>query len=309
MTKLLKADILIPMIHTRNYNNLVWIDVESPTREEVSGLVRTHGLHPLVGEGILTSTSKPRIEYHEGYIYLVLHIPLRTKVGEKYVVVEKEIDFVIGKEFIITTKYDTIEPLHNFSKVFETDSIIDKESIGEHAGFIFYYMMKKLYAHMANDLENMRDALMIAEANVFDGNEKKMVFALSNLSRELIDLKQIGRLHKDVLDALAPIVHEFFGDDFHFYMNDLLKEYEKIHELSANNRELLSELRETNDSLLTTKQNEIMKILTIVAAIIFPLTLIESLFSSQVENMTMLVVVMVLVTVGMTVFFKYKKWL
>ena len=56
----------------------------------------------------------------EGYIYLVLHIPLRSKVGEKYVVVEKEIDFVIGKEFIITTKYDTIEPLHNFSKVFET---------------------------------------------------------------------------------------------------------------------------------------------------------------------------------------------
>jgi magnesium transporter len=297
------------MIQTRNYNNLVWVDVESPTREEVSGLVRTHGLHPLVGEGLLNATSKPRIEYHEGYIYLVLHIPLRTKMDDKHVVVEKEIDFVIGKEFIITTKYDTIEPLHNFSKVFETDSIIDKESIGEHAGFIFYYMMKKLYAHMANDLENMKDALMLAEANVFAGNEKDMVFVLSNLSRELIDLKQIGRLHKDVLDSMAPIVHEFFGEDFHFYMNDLLKEYEKVHELSGNNRELVNELRETNDSLLTTKQNEIMKILTVLASIIFPLTLIESLFSSQVQNMTMLLVTLVVVTIAMTAFFKYKKWL
>ena len=112
-----------------------------------------------------------------------------------------------------------------------------------------------------------------------------------------------------MLDALAPIVHEFFGDDFHFYMNDLLKEYEKIHELSANNRELLNELRETNDSLLTTKQNEIMKILTIVAAIIFPLTLLEGLFSSQTENMLILIILMVLITIGMTLFFKYKKWL
>jgi magnesium transporter len=296
------------MIHTRNYNNLVWIDVESPTREEVTGLVRSHGLHPLVGEGMLTATAKPRIEYHEGYIYLVLHIPLRTKIGDKYVVTQKEIDFVIGKEFIITTKYDTIEPLQNFSKIFETDSIIDKESIGEHAGFIFYYMMKKLYAHMVNDLESMKDALIFAETNVFTGNEKNMVFVLSNLSRELIDLKQIGRLHKDVLESLAPVVHEFFGEDFHFYMNDILKEYEKIHELSANNRELLSELRETNDSLLTTKQNEIMKILTIVAAIIFPLTLIEGLFSSQVEDMPVLLVVMIVVAVGLTGYFKYKKW-
>jgi magnesium transporter len=231
---------------------------------------------------------------------------------------EKEVDFVIGKQFIITTKYDTIEPLHNFSKIFETDSILDKESIGEHAGFIFYYMMKKIYAHMANDLENMKDALIFAEANIFSGKEKNMVFVLSNLSRELIDLKQIGRIHKDVLESLAPVAHEFFGEDFRFYMNDIMKEYEKIHELMGNNRELLNDLRETNQALLSTKQNESMRVFTIMAFFTFPLTLVAAIFSTHAISTPIvgssydflkIIGIMALVGLSMFSFFRHKKWL
>jgi magnesium transporter len=206
----------------------------------------------------------------------------------------------------------------NFSKIFEADSIIDKKNLGSHAGYIFYYMMKQLYAHMVDDLENMKDSLIAAEEKIFAGSERRMVEALSNLSRELIDLKQSSRLHKEVIEAFAPVAHTFFGKDFHFYIDDILKEYSKIHELTANNRELLTDLRETNDSLLSTKQNDIMQVFTVITSIVFTLELIAGIFSMATTHtpiiggpfdFEIITGIMALLALIMLAMFKRKKWL
>ena len=306
------------MIQTYRYNNLTWIDLESPSRDEISKLVKERDLHPLVGENILSKSSKPRVEHYGEYIYLVIHIPIRIKKDDRFSVEQREIDFIIGEDFIITTKYDTIEPLVSFSKAFETNSIIDRENLGDHAGYIFYYMMKKLYAHMLNDLDSIRAALLLTEDKIFAGEERKMVEVLSNLSRELIDLKQISRIHKEVLDSFAPIAYDFFGADFKFYIDDILHEYSKIHEIGANNRELVVELRETNDSLLSAKQNEITQVLTTVAFITFPLSLVAGIFSMDTihnpiiglpHDFAIVMAIMAVMGIAMIGYFKYKKWL
>ena len=306
------------MIQTRHYNNLTWVDVESPSTDEILELVNTYGLSTRIGEDMRSNNSKPRIEYHDSYIYLVLHIPVRTKVKGKYSIEEKEIDFIIAKDFLITIKYTMIESLHNFSKVFETDAIVDKKNLGNHAGFIFYYMLKRIYAHMLKDLESMKGSLVYAEGKIFDGDERHMVEVLSNISRELIDLKQTSRLHKEVIEAFAPIAHRFFGPDFKSYVDDILKEYAKIHDLVGNYRELLNELRETNDSILSTKQNEVMKTLTVVAFIAFPMTVISEIFTMNTVYTPLVgvphdfeIILGFMLVVAFTIFaiVKYKKWL
>jgi magnesium transporter len=323
------------MIQKYPYKDLTWINVESPTSEEVARLIKDYNLHPLVGEDMLSEFSRPRIERYPDYIYLVLRIPIRSKspIGRRtraaYFIDEKEIDFVIGKNFILTAQFGIIEPLHNFSKIFETDSILNvkKNHIpgnehfrvdGSHAGFIFYYMMKKIYSHMQNDLGNMQGAILEAETGIFSGNERRMVEELSNLSRELIDLKQAGHSHKEVIEMFAPAATAFFGLDFRRCMEDILKEYGKISELTANNRELVNELRDTNDSLLSTKQNEAMKVFTILAFFTFPLTLIASIFSmdtratpiiGQPYDFEIILGIMFIVALSLFSWFKHKKWI
>ncbi|NBV77403.1 hypothetical protein EBR66_04530 [bacterium] len=83
---------------------------------------------------------KPRAEFHGDYAYFVMHFPA---LRHTHKTVEQEIDFVIGKNFIITTRYEMVDPLHKFSKVFEVNSILDKSNLGDHAGFVFFYMLKK----------------------------------------------------------------------------------------------------------------------------------------------------------------------
>jgi len=325
------------MTNTYTYKNLSWIDLESPTEQEVLDLVQKYHIHTLVGEDILSEYSRPRIERYPDHIYLVLRIPerIRRTPRRHHTIEEKEINFVIGRDFIITAHRGPIEPIANFAKVFETDSIIAKgkeknsvssnagvsngaSGVGDHAGYIFYYLMKRLYARVEDDLESIRQSLMHAEAGIFDSKERRMVEVLSNISRELTDLKQSSRVHKEVIEAFGPAAQAFFGQDFKYhYIDDIIRQYGKIHELTSNNHELLNDLRETNDSLLSTKQNEIMQTLTIIASIIFPLELVTGIFSMNTaytpivgspHDFTIIMAILIVLTLAMIGYFKYKKW-
>ena len=172
---------------------------------------------------------------------------------------------------------------------------------------------------MAEDLENIKDSLTSAESRIFKGEERNMVVELSNLSRELIDFRQTARMHRDVWEEV--IEHpdkSLFGPGFSVYMRDIRDEFNIIHELIANTRELLTDLRETNDSLLNTKQNEIMQVLTLVAFIFYPLSFLAAMFSLPSQHIPIIGLpldwwiilgIMVLATVGMLSLFKKKKWM
>lgn len=306
------------MITTYTYRNITWLDVESPNQDDISSLIKKHGLHPLVGEELLSPTRKSKVDVYKNYLFLALHIPIRTKVNGRYIVIEKEVDFVIGNNFIISSRNEVVEPLHSFARVFETNSILDKSGLGEHAGLIFYYMMKKIYSNMNEDLENIKDALNDSEEHIFIGHEKKMVEVLSELSRELIDFKQTSRLHKEVLESFADVPVDFFGKSFENFIEDLRTEYLSVHELIVSNRELLNDLRDTNDSLLSTKQNEHLKLFSILAFLTFPLTVLIGLFSLPTSHTPIIgnpfdweiiLGIVIISALGMFYFFKRKGWL
>ena len=308
------------MIYTHSYRGIVWLDMESPTDEEASGLVKRYGLHPLVGEELKRSSSLAKIDFFPDYILIVLTLPIRkrTKSGG-YEIVDREIDFVIGKNFLITSRTDTLEQLEYFGKIFDANSILNKDEKIEHAGYLFYYMVKRIYAGMAEDLENIKDSLTAAEIGIYKGDERKMVEVLSSLSHEIIDIKQTARMHKDVWEKMVSYDEKnFFGSEFNSYIHDIRDEFNVIHELIVNSHELLADLRETNDSLLNAKQNEIIKILTTITVIFYPATLIASLLTIPATNVPLIniangwiliVIISAICTGGFWWFLRRKNWI
>jgi len=270
----------VAMISTHSFSGVVWLDMESPNDEEVSGLVKRYGLHPLVGEELKRSSALAKVDFFKDYMLVVLTLPVRIKKGGSHEIVDREIDFVVGRNFLITSRTETIEQLEYFGKIFDANSILNKDEKIAHAGFLFYYMVKRIYAGMIEDLENIKDALSTAETRIYTGQEREMVEVLSDLSRELIDIKQTARMHREIWEKTTTAdLKDLFGTDFAAYLEDVKNEFGVIHELIGNVRELLADLRETNDSLLNSKQNEIMKVLTLVAFIFYPLTFIASIFT------------------------------
>ena len=316
------------MLTKHTLRDLTWIDLESPTAEEIREIMETYRLHPLAADELLAPTVKPRVDQYGHFIYLILHFPAlkHTHAGDR----RQEVDFIIGRDFIITTRYDTIDPLHKFAKVFEVEAVRNNKQGADdnaekkmtpdiqHAGHIFFFMIRKLYRAVQHELEFITDELSAVEERIFQGHEKEMVMELSKTSRHLLDFKQTLTPHRDMLDSFKDVSVEFFDDAFVPYAKAVLGECYRVWAELRNNLEMLSELRETNNSLVSTKQNEVMKILTIMAFVTFPLSLIASIFGMNTHflpivghpnDFWIVTGIMGALTACFFVFFKYKKWL
>src|SRR3989338_1877475 len=297
------------------HNGVLWIDLESPTQDEVKVVVEQFGIVPMVAEELLIPSIKPRAEFYDAYMYVVLHFPTLRRSHKS---IEQEVDFIVGRNFIITTHYDVIDPLHKFSKVFEVNSILDKSNMGNHAGFFFFYMLKRMYKGVEYEVERVRHHLSTIEGDIFSGHEVGMVEAISNTSRDLLNLRQTIEPHREVLHTVESEGAKLFGDNFAPYLRALSNEYYRVHNHVMRNTESLHELRETNNSLLSTKENETMRMLTIMALFTFPLALIAAVLGmsakanpiiGQPYDFWIIVGTIFLSAVLMYLFFKHKKWL
>lgn len=303
------------MISRYKYHDIVWVDMESPTHEEVRTIMDEFSIHPIVADELISPSLRPKVDLHEEYIYLILHFPaLRHSHKSR----AQEVDFIIGKKYLITVRYELLDPLHKFSKVFEVNSILDKSDIGEHAGFLFFYMMRKLYSSLAHELSIIGESLKNVEDQIFQGQEREMVMELSVIHRDVLEFHRSLRMHKGILSSLELVCVKFFGSEFKHYTENILGEYLKVEEMLQDQKEILGDLRTTNDSLLSTKTNEIMKVLTITTFSILPATLIGQIFglsSPYVPLMNkpggfwIVVSTMIMMILFTFFFFRKKRWL
>lgn len=295
--------------------NLTWIDIETPTPKDIRDIIEEFGIAPQVAEELLLPSGKPRTEVYPEYLYVIIHFPA---LRHSHVLREQEIDFIVGHNFIITAHYEVIDSLHKFSKVFEVHSVLDKETANDHAGFLFFYIVKKLYKAVEHELEFIHRDLGNIEEHTFSGHEVEMVSAISRSARDLLNLRQTVEPHHEVLHELEQNGVVLFGEAFAPYLRALSNEYYRVHTNIIREIESLRELRETNNSLLTTKQNETMRVLTIMALLTFPLALFVAIFDIDAKDnpiiglpydFWIIVGSVVAMGCGMLFYFRHKKWL
>ena len=56
-----------------------------------------------------------------------------------------------------------IESLEHFTKAIETNSILEKDEIEDHASHLFYYIIERMYGHMQNDINAVNEELTAAQ--------------------------------------------------------------------------------------------------------------------------------------------------
>lgn len=305
------------MMHRRTYGEVTWVDIISPTQAEIREVMREFTLDPLIAEELLAPSVRTRVDVRETYFYLVLHFPAFKHLNPTEGM-ETEIDFIVGKKWILTARYDEMDPLNDFSKMFEVEQILDHSDMGKHAGYVFYHMLVELYRTLRDELVHITSRLDSAEERIFQGYEKEMVVALSQISRDLLNYSQALDSHATILSTIESPGVALFGYTYARHVRSVFGEYERLIFSIKSCRASLVELRETNNALLTTKQNEIMKVFTILAFVTFPLTLFSSLFGMN-TNYTPIVghqfdfwiIVSIMIGVATLFFsyFKYKKWL
>lgn len=305
------------MIHRRTHNNLVWIDIVKPAPEEVRALMEEFSIDPLIAEELLVPSVRNKVDARDGYFYTALHFPTFRHLHDVSSV-PLELDFIVGKEWIITTRYVEADPLHQFSKLFEIETLLDRQDMCKHGGYLFYYMLTEIYKTLYDELFHIGVRIDAAEERIFEGYEKEMVIELSKISRDLLNYNQALDSHESMLQSLEAPGVALFGYEYARNIRSVSGEYMRLANALKSNGASLVELRETNNSLLGTKQNEIMKIFTIMAFVTFPLSLVAGIFGMNTITMPIIghpwdfhiiVGIMTACTVAFFAYFKYKKWL
>lgn len=303
------------MIERIAHKNITWIDMINPTTDEVREVVTECSI-PIEFANDLT-TMIPRSEVHavKNILKITLDLPIvkRTDINHPH-----EIKLIATPKHLITIRFESIEAIHRFSKEFEVSSLMKKNTKKDSGSHLCMSLLERLYKSMTVKLDFLESKMTDIEEQIFKAHEKEMVFEISLLNKRLISFKQILYAHKAVLEDLRVKVVVAFGKPYEKYVDILQDEY--THQLGRVGAltSTINELRETNNALLTTKQNEVMKTLTIMAFITFPLTLFTSMFGMNTQTTPLvgqkgdfwiILSIMAVVSVSFFAFFKYKRWM
>jgi magnesium transporter len=307
------------MLKRYTYKKITWIDLESPTQEEIRAVMQEFDIHPLVATELSSPTIRPRVDLYPDFVYLILHFPgFLHNHGNRHEYSEQEVDWVVGKHFIVTVHYEMIDTIHEFSKMFEVQSMVERNTLGDHAGFVLFHIARAMYRSLGDGLDAIGEDLEEIEEHIFEEYEKEMVRAISGVNRDLLNFRQSIRFHKNILESLELAGPGFFGDKFTPYLHSLSGEYYRVASELESHRETLSELRNTNDSLLSSKQNEIMKKFTIIAFTTLPMSLLAAIFGmntidtpivGRTGDFWFIIGIIVFVFSGLFLYFRKKRWL
>ncbi len=261
--------------HTRG--PVTWIDLESPTREEVRDVIEEFEIDERVVEEIATSTPFPFAIAFPGYAYLVMHFPITGSDDGTRI---QEVDFIVGKNFLITARYETIDPLYSLHKVFEAEELLGtakKIKTDE----ILSRVMHSLYGAISDEVEQTGCKLERIERDIFTRKERSAVRKISESTRVLLRFETALARHKEPLaDFLAMLgAPAFFGTRFDEHATRIEAERTHAADLVSSLRAMASELRNTNDSLLTASQNRIIQILTVFSFVSYAPMLVAAIFT------------------------------
>ncbi len=305
------------MITRHKRGKTVWVDLECPSEEEISAIMAEFDIDERIHEEISTPTPYPLSISFPGYTYLILHFPV---AGSEDGTRSQEIDFIVGKTFVITARYETIESLHNLHRILEAEEILNLPEKLLKTGELLERVMSRLYASISEDIEQAGRRLERIERDIFSGKEQNTVRKISEAGRILLRFETALKRHREPLsDFLSALgTPAFFGSNFEEHAAHI--EARRIHaaDLVASYRAVAQELRITNDSLLSASQNQVTKTLTVLAFTGVPLTLIASVFGMNVEAMPIVhgphgfwIILGLMAAVGLIffIFFRFKKWL
>lgn len=274
-----------------------WVDVTNPTAEEVHELHTEFKFDISIRDELSEHIERSKVRFFNTHTYSVFQFPTTEGVvrgGKK-----TEIDFIIGTTFLITVHYENIEAINNI--VAET---IDTKQI-KTTKDLFFNIVYRQYKIIGKQLENMDSLIQETEHTIFGEDHNKTVGKISEINHRILDFKRALSFHKDMWRQFEENI--LFRND----AERLHIEYKKMLAALEHYQEIIHNLRSTNDSLMTFRTNEIIKLLTVLNLIILVITMLPATLdlieSRQGQFMTIIGFLFASFMIYFT--FKKKKWL
>lgn len=295
-------------------NSVTWVNVNGLNHvDAIEKLGNHYNLHPLVLEDIVSISQRPKIDDYGDYLFVVLKM-LYLDHDEN--IVTEQISFILGKSYVLSFQESEGDV---FDAVRERIRQGKGRARGLQADYLLYILMDAIVDHYFTIIETLGDKIEDFETDIFSGNIKADVSQnIQDLKREILRVRRaifplrevINRIEKNESPLIQKKTITFYRDIY----DHLIQVAENIDIY----REMIWSLMDMYMTTISNKMNEVMKVLTIMASIFIPLTFIAGIYGMNFEYIPELSYkysyfilwgVMIVLFIGMLIYFKRKKWL
>jgi len=293
---------------------VTWINVDGLHQLGVLESVGDRlGLHPLVLEDILNTGQRPKMEDFGGYIYIVFKMFYSNEMNDE--IVEEQISLILGPAFVISfqeRRGDVFDALRE--RIRSDRGRIRKMG----ADYLTYALLDSVVDNYFVVLEKLGEKMEFLEEELVTHPTTETLQVIHNLKREMAFLRKSVWPLREIVSGLERGESALIQESTGLYLRDVYDHTIQVIDTVETFRDMLSGMLDIYLSSVSNRMNEVMKVLTIIATIFIPLTLIVGIYGMNFQHMPELgwrwgypLVWLVMLTIGglMLVYFKRKRWL
>ena len=304
-----------PRIEVVEHDDLRWINIEQPGTLEQAWLEEHFDFHPLDYEDVRSRNQRPKIDEYEDYLFIVLNFPVFDKTAGR--LNAGELDIFIGPDFLITLPNSPLPPVEYLFERCRSSEEVRDAMLSKGTGYLLYKIVDDSFDYCFPMLRKIGNKLERLEEDIFEGRAEEVVRDLSNSKQEIINFRKVIRPQRAVLRDLERTKQRYIAEDLEVYFDDIVDASERIWDMLENYKEVVEALEDTNESVLSHRVNEVLRVLTAFSVVILPLTLIASIWGMNVgvpgEGNTgafwIIMGGMVALLSGMVGYFRKRGWL
>jgi magnesium transporter len=306
-----------PNVEQIDSAGLRWVNIERPGALERAWLEEHFDFHALDLEDVLSRNQRPKIDEYDDYLFIVLHFPVfDPAVGR---LGTGELDLFVGPGYVVTIPNQPLQPVEYLFERCRAKEEIREQLFSRGSGYLLYRIVDDSFDYCFPMLRKIGNKLDALEDGIFDGRSEEVVRDISNVKQEIINFRKVIRPQRPVLRDLERVKQRYLAPDLdlEIYFDDIVDAHERIWDMLENYKEVAEALAETNESVISHRVNDILRVLTSISVIVLPLTLVASIWGMNVGvpgegDMTafwIVIGVMVAMLGGMLAYFRKRGWL
>jgi magnesium transporter len=311
-----------PNVETITAEGLRWVNIERPSPLECAWLEEQFGFHALDLEDVLSRNQRPKIDQYPDYLFIVLNFPVfdptvgRLNAGE--------LDIFVGPDYLVTIPNQPLQPVGYLFERCRQKEELREQHFSKGPGFLLYRVVDDGFDYCFPMLRKIGNKLDAVEDEIFSGHSEEVVRDISNVKQEIINFRKVIRPQRTVLRDLENAKQQFMEreGDLEVYFDDIVDAHERIWDMLENYKEVVEALEDTNESVISHRFNDVLRILTVFSIVFLPATLIASIWgmnvglpgggdpsSSSTTVFWIIMAAIVLLLLGMLALFRRRGWL
>ena len=293
-------------------DNFAWIGLYEPTEEEFDSVRREFQLHELAVEDAINAHQRPKLEVYGDMLFLVLKTV--RYVDRDEVVEIGEILVFLGDGFIITVRHGEATALHGVRENVEGNPDLLRHG----PGAVLHAIVDRVVDDYLPALEGLRVDIEEVENDVFSTQRRSAAQRIYFLKREVLQFTRATAPLVDPVSRLAEGRYPHVHEKVHPYFRDVNDHLVRVHEQLESFSDLLTSVLSANLSQVTVQQNEDVRKISAVVAIIAVPTMIAGIYGMNFDHMPelgwqygypLVLAVMLSVCAGVYAYFKRAGWL